>query len=317
MNNFNWFTGVIEDIDDPRMINRVRVRCFGFHDESKTLIGTEDLPWATVMMPCTASGMSGLGASPHGLYAGSWVVGFFRDGASAQDPVIMGSMMGEQGDAPDKSKGFCDPTATYPKTEYLNRSDVNLLATGVNIISYPLDNTSAEPASPYAAVYPHNKVTETPTGHVIEIDDTVGAERIRIKHSSGTLVEMHPNGDIVQRNGNKWNITTGNDKTHITGLMEVHIDGDSVVNIGASSRLHVLQDADIVVGGSTTLTCSETTITGDLAIGGSIVVGSSIRAGTTIDAGGALNAATVDSALTSLDDHTHTGDSGGKTGPPS
>ena len=28
---FTWFTGVIENITDPDKLNRVKVRCVGFH----------------------------------------------------------------------------------------------------------------------------------------------------------------------------------------------------------------------------------------------------------------------------------------------
>ena len=39
------FEGVIEDIDDPLMMHRVRVRVFAFHDNDKNKIPTEALPW--------------------------------------------------------------------------------------------------------------------------------------------------------------------------------------------------------------------------------------------------------------------------------
>ena len=32
---FTWFMGVVEDRMDPEMMGRVRVRCFGFHTESR------------------------------------------------------------------------------------------------------------------------------------------------------------------------------------------------------------------------------------------------------------------------------------------
>ena len=51
-------------------------------------------------------------------------------------------------------------------------------------------------------VYPNNKVTQTPSGHVIEIDDTPDAERIHIYHKSGTFIEMQPNGDVVTQHKN-------------------------------------------------------------------------------------------------------------------
>ena len=57
---FSWFTGVVEDRLDPLEMNRVRVRCFGYHSENRSDIETEALPWATVMMPTTSSGTSGI-----------------------------------------------------------------------------------------------------------------------------------------------------------------------------------------------------------------------------------------------------------------
>ena len=68
---FNWFMGVVESRMDPLEQNRVQVRCFGYHTDNLGEIPTEDLPWATVMMPTTESGTSGIGLSPHGLMQGS------------------------------------------------------------------------------------------------------------------------------------------------------------------------------------------------------------------------------------------------------
>ena len=93
-NSFNWFTGVVEDRNDPEKLNRVRVRVFGAHTNKKQDLATADLPWATVMMPTTSSSNSGLGLTLHGLVEGSWVVGFWKDGNSQQDPMIIGSFVG-------------------------------------------------------------------------------------------------------------------------------------------------------------------------------------------------------------------------------
>ena len=85
---FTWFIGSICDIDDPLNLNRVKVCAYGYYDgiEDK-----EDLPWATVMMPVTSASIKGNGGNHH-LEVDSWVVGFFRDGPSAQDPIVMGSI---------------------------------------------------------------------------------------------------------------------------------------------------------------------------------------------------------------------------------
>ena len=58
---FIWFTGVVEDRDDPEKLGRVRVRCVGYHTNDTNKIPTADLPWAWVMMPTTTSSMGGLG----------------------------------------------------------------------------------------------------------------------------------------------------------------------------------------------------------------------------------------------------------------
>lgn len=56
-----------------------------------------------------------------------------------------------------------------------------------------------EPQSPYAAVYPYNHVYESESGHVVEVDDTPGAERLHWYHRVGTFTEIHPNGTEVNR----------------------------------------------------------------------------------------------------------------------
>lgn len=85
---FTWFTGIIKDIDDKENLNRVKVQALGFYADD---IATADLPWATVMMPVTAASLQGNGGNHH-LEVGTWVVGFMRDGPSAQDPMVMGSI---------------------------------------------------------------------------------------------------------------------------------------------------------------------------------------------------------------------------------
>ena len=41
--DFRWFIGVVEDRNDPERDSRVRVRCFGYHDDDLDKIPTEDL----------------------------------------------------------------------------------------------------------------------------------------------------------------------------------------------------------------------------------------------------------------------------------
>jgi len=84
--------GVVEDRMDPAQLGRVRVRVFGIHSDNKEEVPTEALPWATVMMPATMAAQSGVGSVPPGLVVNTWVVLFFRDGMSCQDPIILGTL---------------------------------------------------------------------------------------------------------------------------------------------------------------------------------------------------------------------------------
>ena len=116
LDGFVWFTGVVEDRNDPDKLGRVRVRCLGFHTENLNDIPTADLPWATVMHPVTNPSMQGLGQTPSFLVEGTWVVGFFTDAKEKQQPIIMGTLPGKPSTAPDDTKGFSDPNKVYPAT---------------------------------------------------------------------------------------------------------------------------------------------------------------------------------------------------------
>ena len=277
---FTWFTGVVEDINDPEKLGRVKIRCFGFHSENQSDIDTKDLPWATVMGPTNSANISGIGTSTHGLVNGTWVVGFFRDGPSAQDPIIMGTLGSTYEEKPSTKLGFSDPSGTYPKLQGTESTyvDTNLLARGTNTITRELDTVSKEPATKYAAIYPNNKVTQTTSGHIIEIDDTPGAERINVRHMSGTFVEIHPNGDVVQSNGNKYQITTGEDNVHITGVCNLTVDSD----INLTAKANVTAN----ISGTTNITCPTTNITGNVNITGDLgISGTSTAAGDHVSAG--------------------------------
>ena len=134
LDGFVWFTGVVENRNDPAKLGRVQVRCLGYHTEDLNDIPSADLPWAHVMHPVTDPSMQGLGNTPSFLVEGSWVVGFFRDANEKQQPIIMGSLPGNPQTEADISKGFNDLSGNYP-SEYrlesghgLDESDVSRLA---------------------------------------------------------------------------------------------------------------------------------------------------------------------------------------------
>jgi len=88
-----WFLGIVEDNkNDPLKMGRVRVRIYGAHNAYLEEIPTDKLPWATIMVPATYGGVSGVGRSPTGIEQGSWVFGIFLDGKHSQNPLIMGTI---------------------------------------------------------------------------------------------------------------------------------------------------------------------------------------------------------------------------------
>ena len=241
MDGFVWFTGVVEDRNDPSKLGRVKVRCLGLHTESKVDIPTEDLPWAHVMQSTNNPSMQGLGNTPTFLVEGTWVVGFFLDAVEKQQPLIMGTLPGIPQAVADTTKGFNDPNGTYPNNQIsksnhsIKESDVNRLArndsgkehavvsakntgrtTGVAIANS--STTFDEPASAYAASYPKNHVMETESGHIKEYDDTSGQERIHEYHTKGTFYEIDKDGNKVTRVvGDNYEVIAGSDFVNVKG----------------------------------------------------------------------------------------------------
>jgi hypothetical protein len=132
--NFQYFVGVVEDRSDPKMLGRVKVRCYGIHPDGKENVSTEQLPWAMPIMPYTSASVSGVGTSPTGPVEGTWVFGFFMDGMEFQQPMVLGTLVGAPTDPSDPTIGFNDPNGIYPIIGTSGESDVNALARGPDIL---------------------------------------------------------------------------------------------------------------------------------------------------------------------------------------
>jgi hypothetical protein len=209
-NGFKWFFGVVEDRNDPEKLGRLKVRVHGLHSDT-TLVPTETLPWAHVLMPLTSASLKGVGMSPVGVAIGTTVMGFFMDGAEGNMPIIMGTLPGE--------------------------SDVPNLALGqMTLVKDPVND---EPESPFGAVYPYNKVFRSESGHVIEIDDTPNRERLHLYHRTGTFTEVHPDGTTVNHIiGNGYEIVERNGSMTVKGNVSIQVDGDYDLNVKGNIRVN-------------------------------------------------------------------------------
>ena len=155
--DFTWFSGVVEDRQDPIKAGRLKVRCLGFHTDNKAELPTADLPWAMCVLSTASPGISGLGTSPSFLVEGSWVWGYFRD-SGHQEPIIVGSLPGKPVLYGNPDVGFNDPIRR-------NKIDIEDKA----IEDYSTDNE--EDDNYHKSVYPRN-INEVDTNRLAVHDTT-------------------------------------------------------------------------------------------------------------------------------------------------
>ena len=229
-NSFIWFFGVVEDINDPIHVGRVRVRAFGWHTTDSNKLASGDLPWAQVVMPGTNAASLGVGESPTGIALGSFVIGFFLDGERAQFPMVLGTVHGipSTSGIPDTPKSAYD---AYTKTE-------SYAAKVAEITDYAAIRANS--------TYPKNHVTHTEAGHEFEVDDSSGSERIAEYHKAGSFREILPDGS-------RWTKIVGNDFEIIVEDKNVTIKGSCNVTVQGDANLTVSGDLNETVEGNYTL----------------------------------------------------------------
>lgn len=80
----------------------------------------------------------------------------------------------------------------------------------------------------YAPQYPFNNLlVSSERGHLIEIDDTMDAERIHIYHHKGSHIEFRPDGTVKYKSVNgRQDVTIGDNEVIIQGKWKVTTGGD-------------------------------------------------------------------------------------------
>lgn len=152
---------------------------------------------------------------------------------------------------PSKGDPFSDPKRVYPKREYANAPSVNLEARGIEENELLLGGGDVgidlELKKYPSSKAPLNQVKRTVSGHVQEVDDTPGRERMLFRHKTGAGVEMRADGTvIVNAVNNIIRVAAGSEKVIIEG------DGDMVYH--GNLNLRVDGDFDVNVGGNFTVT---------------------------------------------------------------
>jgi hypothetical protein len=281
-NGFVWWTGVVEDRQDPLKMGRCRVRCVGWHSTNKMQLPTASLPWAMPSIPVNTNVVY----TPR---EGDMVFGFFIDGENAQEPVMLGVFPGIPLKAGNAQEAFSDPrtgsqlstapvkptesSTTYPRkldeptTSRLARND-SKYPSEIVVAKKAKKASKVEPDSYYAAKYPYNSVYESESGHALEFDDTKDAERVHLYHRSGSYVEYGPLGDRSERiQRNKFTVVVGDDSVYVQGSVKMFVDGNYDLNVTGDIRING-KTVNINKGTMGAARIGDTADTGDQGTGG-------------------------------------------------
>ena len=326
LEGFIWAIGVVESRQDPLAIGRVKCRAYGIHSASLTDIPSEDLPWAIVAQstnsessPWLKEGDTVLIMFADGRSCQVPIVLFKLPGF--QVPTANGSGFSDQRTTDDLKNAPRKPISltyktdgsginvsnpdiaqTYPLNQELGKPTLtgatryDIANTIIQSRKSNLDKgvvtatglTWDEPYPAYNPLYPYNKATETESGHLVELDDTPGNERITLTHRTGSFIDMYPSGSRVDKvTKSKYEVVMGDDYVHIMGrvlvtvgegvyikaLGNVNLEADNDLNVNVSGNmnlavksqlniqadslsLNIKKDSNFVTGGKQFLTSS-------------------------------------------------------------
>ena len=175
--------------------------------------------------------------------------------------VAVGSNFGQ-----DDGIGFKDPNKKYPLPRRKREQETSRLARGVikeTVVSLKQSQRTLgvpvamdglpwnQPEIPYGAKYPYNRVIESESGHIQEIDDTPGYERTHFYHRAGTFTEVDSNGTEVHKIvGDGYVIYDNNGFISIAGDCNVTVAGNINVYCMSSANVEVAGSAELKIGGS-------------------------------------------------------------------
>ena len=106
-----------------------------------------------------------------------------------------------------------------------------------------------EPPLAYRGVYPYVATHKSESGHINEIDDTPGNERLFRYHRAGSYEEYRPDGDKVNKiNGDHYTIIAKDGKIYIEGQANLYVKGNIIINCMNDSTINVAGKTEMNVG---------------------------------------------------------------------
>ena len=89
-------------------------------------------------------------------------------------------------------------------------------------------------------LYPYNKALYTESGHIVELDDTRGNERISIEHRTGTFYEIDAEGNQIHRVVNdNYTVICKDNELYVGGKVNIKVLGDATVDIEGDAKIDV------------------------------------------------------------------------------
>ncbi len=103
--------------------------------------------------------------------------------------------------------------------------------------------------------YPDYFSWKTRSGHVFQLDDTMGQETITIQHRGGTAIQISPDGSLhLTAHNGKYEIVFGEDRMTISGAQDITVKGDASMRVYGDYNVTCQKDYNLTVLGNFNLT---------------------------------------------------------------
>ena len=194
---------IVEDINDPEKLGRVRARLIHY-DGNKKDIPTDKLPWTTVLAPQVGIGaqnVAGAGQSPVGIRPGATVTVLVHDENPDGTRIAVGAIPVNAA----RKKG------TITASSLAGTASPSPGMSGPHTAPFETPTKASKEVLPnqpqYATVqgsYTETFSTKSDSGFYIILHDKKGQAFYSLVHPSGTFFEMQSDGSLTtQTRGNR------------------------------------------------------------------------------------------------------------------
>lgn len=155
-----------------------------------------------------------------------------RNPANLNEPTTSRLSRPTRGQADDGSYDGIAPESIAGTTIDIQRK------TRITKIQTAANDTWDEPYPSFNAQYPFNNVTETESGHALELDDTNNFERVQLSHRTGSTLEFLPEGHTkIKSQKGRYDVTMGDHRNYVNGSKYETIDSDFFLRVNGKIKI--------------------------------------------------------------------------------